>query len=159
MIQRIQTIFLILVAIIMTLFLFFPMWMKFNADTGELYRLTPLHLYHLDGTGNAYRNFIPYGISGLLAIISTIIALFEIFQYKNRLTQIKTGAINALIMAGALIAGIYFTYKGQTEFIPDIRGNYMPGTFLPVAALLFNSLANRFIKKDEELVRSVDRIR
>ena len=103
--------------------------------------------------------YIPYILSGSLAALSVIVALFEIFQYRNRLNQIKIGAINALIMAGALIACLYFTYKGQTELLPEIRGNYVFGVFFPLGAMLFNSLANRFIKKDEQLVRSVDRIR
>ncbi|MFC2123724.1 DUF4293 domain-containing protein [Bacteroidota bacterium] len=159
MIQRIQSIFLLLVAAGMTLFLIFPLWIKFNADTGELYQITACQLNHIDGSGNESKIYFPYIISAGLAFLSIVVALFEIFQYKNRLNQIKMGAINSLIMAGALITAIYLTYTGQTDFIPEIRGKYMMGVFFPVGALLFNSLANRFIRKDEELVRSVDRIR
>ena len=159
MIQRIQTIFLLLVATGMTLFLIFPLWMKFNADTGELYQITAIQLNHIDGSGNESKIYIPYIISAGLATISIVVALIEISQYKNRLNQIKMGAINSLIMAGALIIVVYTTYTGQTDFTPEIRGKYLIGIFFPVGALLFNSLANRFIRKDEQLVRSVDRIR
>ena len=159
MIQRIQTIFLFLVATGMVLFIIFPLWMKFNADTGELYQIHAYQLNHIDGSGNQSILYFPYAISAGLALISIVVALYEIFQYKKRLNQIKMGAINSLIMAGALVTAIYLTYTGQSDFIPEIRGKYLVGIFFPVGSMLFNSLANRFIKKDEELVRSVDRIR
>ena len=159
MIQRIQTVFLLLVAIGMTLFIVFPLWLNFNADTGELYQITALKLYHIDGAGNESTLYFPYIISAALAFLSIVVALFEIFQYKNRLNQIKMGAMNALIMAGALILPLYLTYTGQSAFMPDVKGKYLIGIFFPLGSLLFNSLANRFIRKDEDLVRSVDRIR
>ena len=50
--------------------------------------------------------------------------------------------------------------RGQQEFAPDSMGQYMlPGFFLPAIAMVFNILANRFIRRDENLVRSVDRLR
>jgi hypothetical protein len=42
---------------------------------------------------------------------------------------------------------------------PELQGNYLMGFYLPVVALLFNLLSNRFIRKDEMLVKSADRIR
>jgi len=159
MIQRIQTIFLFLVAVGMTLFIIFPLWQIFNADTGELYQVTAIKLYHVDGAGNESTTYSPYIISAALAFLSIVVAIIEIFQYKNRLNQIKMGALNALIMAAAVILPLYLSYTGQSEFMPDIRGTYLIGIFFPLGSLLFNSLANRFIRKDENLVRSVDRIR
>jgi hypothetical protein len=62
-------------------------------------------------------------------------------------------------MMAYIATATYFIYQGETELGMDIRGMFKPGYFLPLGAMIFNSLANRYIKKDEDLVRSVDRIR
>ena len=160
MIQRIQTVFLILVAALMMLFLFFPVWVKIDPNTNEYYKVFSTYLLHqpADGSGLKYI-FIPYAISGGLSVLAIIIAIIEIFKYKNRLTQIKLGTLNSLIMTGSLVLMVYLTYAAQTELLPEIPDQYQAGLFMPAAAMIFNSLANRFIRKDEALVRSIDRIR
>jgi hypothetical protein len=180
MIQRVQTIFLLLVAVCMVLFLIFPVWELQIPDTGEVYRIYSAFLLHLAPgvkTGETYMTYsaimlhfetgaetfeftyYPYVISGGLAVISIVVAFVEIFSYRNRLTQIKLGMMNALLMVSSLILLVVLSYFDQLELMPEIRGKYLPGLFMPAAALIFNSLANRFIRKDEKLVRSVDRIR
>ena len=58
-----------------------------------------------------------------------------------------------------IAAATYLIYKGENSLGMESRGLFKPGYFLPLGAMILNSLANRFIKKDEDLVRSVDRIR
>lgn len=160
MIQRIQTIFLFLVGISMILFLFIPSWIVSNPDTGEIYRLFSVFMVHRPaGSDMSEYIFYPYSISGVLALISILIAWIEIFKYKNRLTQIKLGLLNSIVMVASLLLLVILSYYDQMKLIPDFQGIYKPGLFMPAAALIFNSLANRFIRKDEKLVRSVDRIR
>ena len=67
--------------------------------------------------------------------------------------------INSIVITGSLILLAYLSYRDQALLMPEIIGVYKPGLFMPAAALIFNSLANRFIRKDERLIRSVDRIR
>jgi len=160
MIQRIQTVFLFLVGISMILFLALPTWILNHPDTGEMYKLYSIFMIHRP-VGTDFHEFIyyPYSISGGLALISIVIAFTEIFKYKNRLTQIKLGMINSLLMVASLLLLVILSYLDQQKLMPAIQGVYKPGLFMPAAALIFNSLANRFIRKDEKLVRSVDRIR
>ena len=94
-----------------------------------------------------------------LAVLAVVVALVEIFQYKNRLNQIKLGALNALLMAIALASSWYFSYQAETWVAPETQGNYDAGFFVLPIALLLNILANRFIRRDDKLVRSVDRLR
>jgi glucan phosphoethanolaminetransferase (alkaline phosphatase superfamily) len=95
---------------------------------------------------------------GALAILSALTALFSVFQFKNRLTQMKLGALNALFMVAVL--GISYFHITQFEkLFPEAAGGPQLGFYLPVAAMLLNMIANRFIRKDEKLVKSVDRIR
>jgi uncharacterized YccA/Bax inhibitor family protein len=117
-------------------------------------------MYHRTaGTDLTEYIYFPYTISGGLALIGAFIAVVEIFKYKNRLTQIKLGMLNSLVMVASLLLLVILSYFDQKELMPTIQGIYEPGLFLPAAALIFNSLANRFIRKDEKLVRSIDRIR
>lgn len=160
MIQRIQTVFLFLTGVCMLLFIISPVWVNADSSTGELYRISALCLVHeLPGGSETTYTYIPYGISGILAFFSIIIALFEIFKYKNRLTQIKLGTLNSLLMTISLALIAYLCYTGQQDFLPGMHGKFKAGLFMPAAALIFNSLANRFIHKDEKLIRSVERIR
>ena len=62
-------------------------------------------------------------------------------------------------MTGSLVYLVYLTYNAQSEILPNILGEYKLGLFMPAIALILNSIANRYIRKDEKLVRSVDRIR
>jgi hypothetical protein len=160
MIQRIQTVFLFLVGVCMILFLIFPVWELNHPETGELYKLFSIYLIHRPaGSEISEYTCYPYSISGGLALISIILAFVEILKYKNRLTQIKIGMFNALIIVASLILLLVLIYFDQIELMPEVRGRYLPGLYMPAAALVFNSLANRFIRRDEKLVRSVDRIR
>jgi hypothetical protein len=71
----------------------------------------------------------------------------------------KLGALNAFVLMAFVAVATYFIYQGENQIEFESKGVFKVGYFLPLGTLLFNSLANRFIKKDEKLVRSVDRIR
>lgn len=169
MIQRIQTVFLFLVAVCMIAMVFSTLWEKISVDEQEKVTLTALYLTHhtIDTQSNnpdyTILNQKPTYFIAILAVISAIVALYSIFQYKARMTQMKFGLLNILLIAGALGFSIYYMYQGESlvevALGGVIRGTYKIGIFLPALALLFNSMANRFIKRDEDLVRSADRIR
>ena len=158
MLQRIQTVFLLLVALMMLLTLFFPFWTYQTPDSDEYYGLFAFYFEKIDpGSETPVRLYFPFTFIATLAVAAITIAMLEITRYKNRLLQIKLGALNSLLIAGTLILAAYFA----TDFIKSqgVAGNYGIAFFLPAAALFFNLLANRYIRKDEKLVRSVDRIR
>jgi hypothetical protein len=160
MIQRIQSVFLFLVGVSMILFLVFPSWILYHPETGEMYKLYALFMIHQPaGAGFTGYIYYPYSISGGLAVISIAVAFIEIFKYKNRLTQIKLGLLNSVLIVASLLVLVILSYYDQMKLLPGVQGVYKPGLFMPAAALIFNSLANRFIRKDEKLIRSVDRIR
>lgn len=152
MIQRIQTVFLFLVIICMLLTLFFPIWGS-GEETGSGYiELTAWNLT----IGENVITF-PYTFIATLSIAAIVVALIEIFKYKNRLLQMKLGALNSLFMAGTMILMVYFYREVVQEY--TIMGKFGIALYLPAAAMILNVLANRYIRKDEKLVRSADRIR
>lgn len=165
MIQRIQTIFLLLVALCMGLTFGFPIWEKISLAENQAVQVDAYQLthYRFEGTDAAVVAELIYSNSlwyiTVLAGLSVVIALFAIFQYRNRLTQIKLGALNALLIGGTVVAAILAIYDAR-EIIPAAgEGSYLTGFWLPLGALLCNLLANRFIRRDELLVRSADRFR
>jgi hypothetical protein len=166
MIQRIQSVFLLLLVISMLTLLFIPIWEKTDPETGQVLELTafslgpevpPAPIEDPLGQPVVSRNTT---IIGALAVIAALIALYEIFQYRNRLTQLKLGLFNSVVLAGLLGACVYFsTYVGEDLVAPTERGSFEAGFFLPILAMILNLLANRFIRRDENLVRSMDRLR
>ena len=160
MIQRIQTLFLLGVIICMALVTVFPIWEKANVDIKFTLDAFYWQEYHLtDGSIWEVTETKPIFYLGGLGAVICLVALYSIFQFKKRITQIKLGALNAFLMMGFIALATYFIYQGENKIGLESKGVFKPGYFLPLAAMIFNSLANRFIKKDEQLVRSVDRIR
>ncbi|MBC5774499.1 DUF4293 domain-containing protein [Pontibacter sp. KCTC 32443] len=166
MIQRIQTVFLFLLVLAVISMLFLPLWSKTDAATGETVVLTAWELkskvLNADGEATAAGNIPSKGTIaiGLLAIAAAVIALVEIFQFRSRLNQMKLGLLNTLILAALFGTSFYYAaYVGAEMIEGNDNGSYEAGFYMPMLALLLNALANRFIKRDEDLVRSVDRLR
>lgn len=154
MIQRIQTLFLGLVAFTMTLNLFSTVW---QADTeGKSILLTPFYLSEKTIEGEHYHGVI---YIALLIILIIGISIFSITRFKNRPLQLKLGLGSSVLLC--LVVGAYYLVigKGKTMIAADAVAHFDPGFYLPLIAIVLNILANRFIKKDENLVKSVDRLR
>lgn len=159
MIQRVQSIFLFLVALAMIAVAFLPIWFQVNQDQTQAMDLTAWYLAVktipdgeiLTQTGNHY--------IGILAIISGILALYSLMQYRNRKKQMMLNMLNALLMGTTLGIVVFVSYQANLDFNPKVSGAYVIGFYSIIFALIMNIIANRFIRKDEMLVRSVDRIR
>ncbi len=160
MLQRLQSIFLTLVFVAMIVAVLSPLWQKFDSETTGAVQLTAINLteYANFGTKEVSSQSWTFHIA-LLALVAAGIAIYSVTQYKNRLTQIKLGALNSLLMGGSLITAVYFSFQGEKLLEPGVKGAFLPGFYAILAGLIFNVLANRFIRRDEQLVRSVDRIR
>jgi len=145
----------------MVLFLLFPVWTSSPGSEGTIFRLYSLFLYSgpAENPESGAWTFWPYIVSGAFAFLAIVVSLIEIFSHKNRMTQIKMGALNSLLLACVLISIIWFASQGQQEWVQSNPGNYSIGIFFPLLSIVFNLIANRFIRKDEKLVRSMDRIR
>lgn len=161
MIQRIQTIFLILYIGALVSTFFFPVWQKIslNDETNSIEIIVTGYISSVDfnngDTSVLYDNFI---ISGLV-IISCIVAAFSIFSYKNRLNQIKLGALNSFLTSVLIIYFLYDIFYNEKYININDKISFLISFYLIFLAIFFNFLANRFIRKDELLVRESERIR
>ena len=166
MIQRIQTLLLLGVAICMGLFFAYYVWGERNDAENKVILMTALKMEVIDTAGSladtsddeVIQSEHYYHIA-ISAMASLIVALISIFKYKNRLTQMKLGALNALLMATTLGLTYYKMHQYEHLINPETRGSIQLGFFLPAVAMLLNIFSNRFIRKDEKLVKSVERVR
>ena len=161
MIQRIQTIFLFLYIAALISTFFFPVWQKisFNDQTNEVDVIVTGHvssvIYDKAGEAIIYDNF---WVGGFI-IIACIVAAMSIFSFGNRLTQIKLGTLNSLFTSLLVIYYLYEIFY-NIDYV-DIKDkiSFLISFYLIFLAIFFNFLANRFIRKDELLVRESERIR
>ncbi|SIO12740.1 DUF4293 domain-containing protein [Algoriphagus halophilus] len=158
MIQRVQTIFLFLVAVAMGITLSMEIWHQVIPDSGESFSLTALFLEKYDASGEVLLSESKWYIAALASFVG-FLAIISIFQFRNRGRQMMLNMVNSLVMVG-LVATIFITTNGiNSELSLSQSGDYKIGFWVVLAAMVCNMLANRFIRKDEALVRSVDRIR
>lgn len=156
MIQRIQTLFLLVVALFGALMFFFPL----ASFLSEMYYFK-LFVYE-------FRNMTPgteieFGLMTvlpLLIISSAVVGLsiFAIFSYKNRILQVRLVRFT-MLLSMLLIVGIFFLYPNIIAKTTEYASEFEMGAYIPIINLLFLFLANRYILKDERLVRSMDRLR
>ena len=157
MIQRVQTIFLFLIAVGMGVTLSTQLWHQGDVD-GDYWILSAFMLTNLDQGGEVIQSSSKWYL-GALAALAAILALASIFQYRLRSRQLLLNMINSLVMV-SLVAATFLTTNGINEAIQgEDGGGYGLGFWAILVSMVMNMLANRFIKKDEALVRSVDRIR
>lgn len=147
MIQRIQSIFLLLAGV--------SAFALFAVPFGTTPEPVAESVIYADGVYNIKDSvglLILFCAAGALALIS-------IFLYNNRKSQLLIGrfAIIANIIGFILVIIFYVNNAAELTSIND-QENYL-GFSLPIAFLVFAILAQRAITKDENLVRSSDRLR
>jgi len=157
MIQRIQSIYLLIAGLALWLIFVFPL-AAYN-PAGSNNELSVLDVFTLNSAdGAAIPN--PWKWFFLIAVpIAGLLCFWTLAQYKNRKLQLQLGRILYVICA-VLLGANYYTAKKLTGVFPgEVETSYGPSYFLPLIALIFLFLAMRAIRKDEELVKSLDRIR
>lgn len=153
--QRLQTVFLVLVVLIMIASMFFPLWKYVDAG-GIRYELYPLHYSVVDGETRSTAYF-PYSLTAVLMIAAATIAVQTIRRYDNRITQMKLAALNTLLLMGVMGAVVYFSSRLNDEF--KYVGMSRGALWTIFAGVLFNWLAMRFIRRDEKIVKDSERLR
>ncbi|MBO4822200.1 MAG: DUF4293 domain-containing protein [Prevotella sp.] len=153
MIQRIQTVYM-LVALLLTAIclcnpvaIFEPVGMGGNAVMYNLW------MNLADGT----RVFTPWPLFAIL-LLTCPLCVFAIFSYKNR--KLQAGLCLWCFLLDFIWIGVFSLLFYLKISDPDVNmGNIVFGTGLPFLAAVMFFLARRSIKKDDKLIRDMDRIR
>lgn len=153
MIQRIQSIFLLLTTILMGATFVIPSL----EITSEGLKFSSILFNSL----GIFDNSISYHAWGaaIFCALSAIVAFLNIFLYKKRKLQIKLGLFTALLIAIYYVTAAFYVSAFLDKITPGYSLNIQLGIIFPVLALIFDLLAVSRIKKDEKLVKSLDRIR
>jgi DMSO reductase anchor subunit len=120
------------------------------SDSG-IYRFT----YHSFGIGE---DFPTWGVL-TFAALSALLAFVNIFMYKKRKLQVKLALLTALLIVIYYVTAMVYMNAFLSEMDDSYTINMQFGIILPVIALIFDLLAVSGIRKDENLVKSLDRIR
>ncbi|MBR1400561.1 MAG: DUF4293 domain-containing protein [Prevotella sp.] len=150
MIQRKQTLFLLLAVIVNIICLCLPVGKFIPEGMGVADQMFNLWII----TGSGVRDFSVWALFAIL-LLTCPIAIAAIFMYRNRMLQARLCLFNMLLLLGWIIvyAVFSFTRGEQATFQP------MFAACLPFISLILHFLAHRGIIADERLVRSMDRIR
>ncbi|MBR3558139.1 MAG: DUF4293 domain-containing protein [Bacteroidales bacterium] len=162
MIQRVQSIFLLIAVIIPIVLIFIPLG----------YVDTDLARYVYNSI--SLKEMVPDGANSVLRLYYVAFCLFltaglagiSIFMYKNRVKQMQLVSLTMIVFLITLMLMLWVCpdivfkkfFNGKTEGY-TFTFNMVPLIIMIVVEAVCLFLANRFIKKDEELVRSADRLR
>ncbi|MBU1008565.1 MAG: DUF4293 domain-containing protein [Bacteroidetes bacterium] len=156
MIQRIQTVFLLLATLSAGLLFVFPIaWYygEFNTIEFMVYQLIDT----VPGSQPVYNSFFLLPLIAI-TLISMGLSVAVIFSYKSMNKQLRMTKLN-IFLTIVLIAAIFFFYADHIGKTLNALPQYEFGIFLPLIVLVFLILALRAIQRDLKLVRSVDRLR
>ncbi len=152
MIQRIQSIYLLVASILLGSIFVYPIAELLGAD-GQLFifNFNGLSVENEDGM---YLLTIP---TVILLVIMVTISFISIFLYKKRVIQMRLNSFNIILMLGYMGLAYYYIQN----FSKQLNGivSYEITAIFPFVAAVLTYLAIRAIGKDEALIRSMDRIR
>jgi hypothetical protein len=155
MIQRIQSVYLFITALLSVIF-FSGTLLSFSDSSNNVYSLKIGVLQKTGSTGvieNVGIIFIPAVILVMIFVVSVI----TIFLFRNRKIQLKLAACLICISALLILSLIWYAYSVSSEFNAELM--YRVNLLLPFLMLIFSCFAYRGIRKDDKLIRSYERLR
>ena len=155
MIQRIQTVYLLIVAGLFIALMFLPLAVVNSGGDTFSFELMGL-------VSPAQPTEIAFSTWPLLclAAIITLISVGNIFLYKKRILQMRISIYNTLIILGfCILFGFYLWQMGKSAVLQDMNFTICIWASFPIISIIFNYLAIRNIGADEALVRSLERLR
>lgn len=150
MIQRIQTIYLLLVTALLVASMCLPMGNFIGADAVSAYAFKPLGV----NMGQAFQS--TWGMFGIL-LLSAVISLSSIFLFKNRVLQIRMAIFNSILLVGYYLVFLAFMFVLKRDLSATFQISW--ALCLPLVAIILNCLAVRAIGRDEVMVKSADTFR
>ena len=140
MLQRIQTIYLLAVIICMILTFVFPVIM-----------LSPEGQMPVDAFLRIDNYLVLSAVIAFIFVLTCII----VFLFKKRKLQVQLCWFSNILIVAFYVLFFLSGFECQGSILEHVK----LGMVFPLVGLILNLLAIRFIKKDEKLIRSLDRIR
>jgi len=162
MIQRIQTVYLALVVILSFVCLISTIgtYEVQNAEIASFSNFT----FAASGLYKGYESAGPWCL-GVLLILVIFLSVMSIMLFRKRLRQLRLTIMSTILLVGWVACYALFSWKyclsldDYTKGIVDVEYRLSFMALFPVLSIVLNCLAIHGIRKDEALVRSLDRIR
>ena len=155
MIQRIQTLYLLVIVILSAFVILSPVADLINGVDKLVYLLDIKGISLVQPTGNTVESRI--WAFTLVSLIIPILALITIFSFKNRLKQIRVTVINMIFMLSFYVFLALYLWPACERLHADWHLRII--AVFPLINLIISYLAIGAIGKDEKLVKSLDRLR
>jgi hypothetical protein len=164
MIQRLQTVYLIIIALIAGLLLYLnPSYIEmggYDKWTGDSRGVISLHFNSVEWIINAATiNAVNLGLIGFTLGVICFMAFLGVFLFKNRKLQMMITAFNYIFILLLYIFMIYFGMKYKSQISQDLDVEIAIGLFFPLFLPVFNYMALSRMNYDEQLVRGSSRLR
>lgn len=152
MIQRIQSIYLLVITVLLITALCLPIGSFVSSNGAVVGVLKPLGLQMADGGFQS-----TWGVFGIL-LLGAVISFCTIFLYRNRMLQVRMTVFSGILLIGYYIVSLFF--------ILMLKKNLEVASFqcgwalcLPAISIILDYLAFRAIYRDELMVKAADRLR
>lgn len=156
MIQRKQSLFLLIAAIVSAILFFLPV-ASIQVDGVSSYDYYTTKVIQLNGDNETFLNYNIYSM--ILNIFISLLPLVTIFLYKNRVLQIRLCIFSIVLMAGT----IAMMYLQTSNIFDDLEVGSITtiktAMILPLISAILTFLAIKGISKDIYKLKSLDRIR
>ena len=160
MIQRIQTVYLLLVAISGLLMFFLHLVSLIPLQPAVETAVYHLSMLRTEKLVNGESSMVMREWPGVVMNVVVIaLSVLVILQYRNRKKQIRSSHLLLLLILINVVMMIFDVEKLRSILGDGYMLTYNVFSLIPVLQLLFSRLATSAIKRDEALVRSADRLR
>ena len=153
MIQRIQTLYLLIATVLMAVTLFCPIATFYAGDTTYT-----LEAFSLSGGGESQSTIW----MGIILVVGAFLPLVTIFLFKRRQLQIRLCGAEMVVLLGAIAFIAIYYWLSVFNALDGVEIDHRQFSWaapMPLVSMVLTYLAGRAIFKDEMLVRSLDRIR
>lgn len=161
MIQRIQTVYLLLTVILCFASLFMPV-AKYFVD-GQVVASFGNFRFVADADLTGIANDVTWPL-GTLLILTMLVNMLATMLFHFRMRQLRLAIFSTLLLLGyaalyAFYAWLFLQKVGAADGLQDVSFRLPLAAIFPVVCIIFQILAIRGIRRDEALVRSLDRLR
>lgn len=162
MIQRLQTLYLLIVFILSIVSLFSTI-AGYNAGGEEVANFGDFAFNTLKEPFTQLKTTGPWAL-GIIHVAVALISVITIMLFHKRVRQMRLTVFNIILLGGYLLVYAFFAwiYQQKLNEIPatlEVTFQAKLTAIYPLVSLILCVLAFRGIRKDEKLVRSLDRIR
>jgi len=154
MIQRIQTLYLLIISVLSVVMLFLPLAVFQRGN--ELFSFDASGLSSMIGKPEL---IYPAWAMFILVAVIALLALITIFLYRKRMLQIRLCIFNAFLMIGFYCLFAFYVHVIKQQIGSEISMSIKFALSFPLINIVLDYLAIRNIGADEALIRSLNRLR